>query len=271
MRLDLVRHLWGVDEGWDSVFPKIRELGYAAIEAPLPAPAHADRFKELLKEHGLGYVPQVYTGGATVAEHLECLQRDVDRALGFEPRFVNAHSGSDRFSYDEALAFYDAALALERKAGVQVCHETHRGRVFYSPWVTTPILTKLPELKLTCDFSHWVVVAGRLLDEELDGIRLAAQHALHVHARVGYENGPQVPDPRAPEYEKHLAAHERYWDLAWESQRERGLAVTTLTPEFGPPTYMPTLPFTRVPVTNLWDVCNWQAQRQAERFKQRFA
>ncbi len=270
MRLDLIRHLWGVEQSWDTAFPKIRELGYAGIEASLPDPAHAAQFKELLKEHGLSYVAQVYTAGKTRAEHLQSLERDVDRALGFEPRFVNAHSGSDRFSHDDALGFYEAALTLERKAGITIAHETHRGRAFYSPWVTTPILTKFPELKLTCDFSHWVCVAGRLLDEALDGIALAAKHALHLHARVGHENAPQVADPRAPEYQPHLAAHERYWDLCWQSQRERGLAVTTLTPEFGPPTYMPTLPYTRAPVTNLWDVCNWQAQRQAERFAQRF-
>src|SRR5262245_36180591 len=120
MRLDLIRHLWGVDETWASAFPKMRELGYTGIEASLPDPAHAAHFKELLKEHGLSYVAQVYTGGKTPAEHLQSLERDVDRALGFEPRFVNAHSGSDRFSHDEALGFYEGALSLERKAGIAI-------------------------------------------------------------------------------------------------------------------------------------------------------
>ncbi len=78
-----------------------------------------------------------------------------------------------------------------------------------------------------------------------------------------------MPDPRDPAYADKLAAHERWWDVCWRSQAARGQAVSTLTPEFGPWGYMPTLPFTNVPVANLADICAWQAKRQAERFAAR--
>jgi hypothetical protein len=39
-----------------------------------------------------------------------------------------------------------------------------------------------------------------------------ARATKHIHARVGYAQGPQVPDPRAPEYQAALVAHERWWD-----------------------------------------------------------
>ena len=38
-----------------------------------------------------------------------------------------------------------------------------------------------------------------------------AGRAHHIHARVGCEQGPQVPHPAAPEYQEALTAHERWW------------------------------------------------------------
>ncbi|MDX2051229.1 MAG: hypothetical protein SFV15_02495 [Polyangiaceae bacterium] len=78
-----------------------------------------------------------------------------------------------------------------------------------------------------------------------------------------------MADPRAPEYQRHLEAHERYWDMVWDAQAKRGLERTTLTPEFGPG-YMPTLPFTHVPATDLSVICDWMAERQRTRFGQRY-
>ena len=35
----------------------------------------------------------------------------------------------------------------------------------------------------------------------------------------------------------------------------------TFTPEFGPPGYMPTLPYTKQPVADLWELNAWMARR----------
>ncbi len=125
---------------------------------------------------------------------------------------------------------------------------------------------RFENLKLCCDFSHWVCVCERLIDDQTAIIAQCAQRAIHLHARVGYEEGPQVPDPRAPEYRQHLEAHERWWDIIWSAQKQRGMEESTLTPEFGPPPYLHTLAYTGTPVAKLWEICNWQAKRQAERF-----
>ncbi len=71
MKLLLVRHLWGVDEAWEQVFPQFREAGYGAIESAVPAPADRKRFRALLNAHGFEYIPQIFTRGGTPAEHLE--------------------------------------------------------------------------------------------------------------------------------------------------------------------------------------------------------
>ncbi|MDQ4076530.1 MAG: hypothetical protein M3220_09835 [Chloroflexota bacterium] len=66
-----------------------------------------------------------------------------------------------------------------------------------------------------------------------------------------------------------LQAHEQWWSWIWEAREAQGAEVITLTPEFGPPRYLHTLPYTDVPVVNLWEICDWQAQRQAANFAKR--
>jgi len=48
--------------------------------------------------------------------------------------------------------------------------------------------------------------------------------------------------------------------------KTRGDEVSTLTPEFGPPTYLHTIPHSDKPVADLWEICNWQAERQSVNF-----
>jgi hypothetical protein len=43
--------------------------------------------------------------------------------------------------------------------------------------------------------------------------------------------------------------------------------VATVCPEFGPPPYLPTLPYSGKPVADLGEVCDWQRGRQASHFK----
>ncbi|KTS70584.1 xylose isomerase, partial [Pseudomonas oryzihabitans] len=72
-----------------------------------------------------------------------------------------------------------------------------------------------------------------------------------------------------PEYARELAFHQRHWAAVWHSQRERGYPVTTLTPEFGPDGYTFRLPFTGMPIADLWDLNRWMADTQRDQF-QRF-
>ena len=130
------------------------------------------------------------------------------------------------------------------------------------------VLHEVPDLKVTCDFSHWCVVSERLLlDEEPEILELMAKHAFHVHARVGYTQGAQVPDPRAPEYAAELASHERWWSVLATLMAKRGFSEMTMTPEAGPDGYLQEAPFTREPVADLWEVNRWVGLRQKVRLE----
>lgn len=266
MRLKLIRHLWGIDLPWEQSFPEIKADGFAGVEAPMPSAEDGERFKRLIHAHGFEFRAMAFTGGANVREHLASLRAQLQRAQQCGATHVTAHSGSDAWSLDQAEEYFMEAMVIEKQLGLEVAHETHRGRLLFNPWQTRDVLAKCRGLRLCCDLSHWVVVAERLLGDCDAIIRAAADHCVHVHARVGYEQGPQVPDPSAPEYAPHLAAHEQWWDTIWASQRARGMTESTLTPEFGPPGYLHTLPHTNAPVADLWKIVKWMADRQAKRF-----
>jgi len=169
--------------------------------------------------------------------------------------------GSDSWPLPVALDFFGRALEFGKKAGTELSFETHRSRPTFHPWLTAELLRALPELRLTCDFSHWCVVCERLPDDEAV-LELAISRARHVHARVGYAQGPQVPDPRAPEYEAELLAHEGWWRRIAIAAAKRGQASLTVTPEFGPDGYLQQAPFSKRPVADLGELNRWMAQRQ---------
>lgn len=277
MELRSIRHLWGIEEAWEDAIPKIKRKGYYAVETPLQILSNEDqeRLKTLLQENCLKLVNQIHTDSYAPGErskdvqhHVENFRKGVILAKGFGKLllFCNSHSGYEGWKMSEKEDFFRQCLQIEKELDIEVLHETHRRRIFYNPWDTRDILLKFPELKVTADLSHWFVVLSNDLDGEMDIITLLAERTQLIHARVGYDNGPQVNDPRTPENQVWLEAHEKCWDMIWKSQQKRGLPYSYMEPEFGPPPYMPTLPSSNEPVANLWDICEWQTERQIKRF-----
>ena len=269
MELKLIRHLWGVDDPLRAL-PRFKSQGYRGIEAGVLLMPDNLRLVEGIHAHGFDFIPQIFTAEFEpvdeVSRHVDSFAKQLEAVAAFDPVMVVCHGGRDAWSAEAAGDFYEQVLNISRDYEFPVAHETHRGRYFFNPWNCAEMLGRFADLRLCCDFSHWVCVCERLIDDQLDIIRRAAACCIHLHARVGYENGPQVPDPSAPQYAAHLDAHERWWNLVWQAQRERGDAVSTLTPEFGPPTYLHTRPQDNAPLVDLEEVCNWMAQREAARF-----
>lgn len=272
MNLLLVRHLWGVDLrcGIEPYVEDWRRVGYRAIECSPRLGALGEQLRHVMQEEGFRWVAQAFSNmqvpSGTVAEHLTTLRQQVEICMEGRPLFFNAQSASDAWELDQATDFYAAVQEIEAEFKVDIYHETHRSRYFGSPWNTYRLLEVMPNIKLTADFSHWVCVAERLLSDAAPVFSRVVRNCRHLHARVGYEQGPQVPDPRAPEWQEHLGTHERWWEQIWSAQRVQGFQVSTLTPEFGPAPYMHTLPYGQQPVADLAAICDWMATRQAQHF-----
>lgn len=273
MKLKLARHLWGVDlsQGFSPYIAHWKHTGYEVLEAAPREIPDAQLLRKALRDEKFDWIAQIFSNmfvpGGSVKEHLQSLKEQVEECLDLPPLFFNCHSGADAWSETEAEDFYGGVLELEKRTGIPLSHETHRSRYFFTPWNTAKMMARFPNLKLTCDYSHWVCVAERLLPDCGEILMQSAQQCWHLHARVGFAEGPQVGDPRAPEWQNDLDAHEQWWSAIWRAQAAQGREVSTLTPEFGPPPYLHTMPFTQKPVADLNGICDWMAVRQRERFQ----
>ena len=278
MKLKIFKTLWGHAGSLDAAKAACGKNNFDGIEGQVPASA-PDRleFQKKLDAAGLDYIAEICTAGsyvpnrqATPAEHLESLRRHAETAIECQPLFFTIIAGCDAWGIAQSVDFFGEAILIADKLGVTASFETHRSRSFFNPWTTRDILKQLPALKLTCDFSHWCVVCERLIDTEPDVLALCAERAHHIHARVGYDQGPQVPHPAAPEFRIALEAHEKWWAQIWRSQAARGMTAATMTPEFGPDGYLQCQPFTSKPVADLAEINVWMAARQKQRFGEIF-
>lgn len=263
MKLLMFKSAWGMGEAMPQMFEKIANAGYDGIESWLPAARDKALFAELLDRHKLQFIPMLFTEGP---DHLASFEQQLEAAAIWKPLKVTAHSSRDHLPIEAQLEFFRGALALEAKLGIEVGHESHRGRALYTPWNTARILKELPGLRLTADYSHWCCVTESLLQDFPDDMRLANQRSIHIHGRVGHAQGPQVGHPADAQWKVALECHETWWRTIIREQVMKGEQRFTFTPEFGPVPYMPTQPFTGEPVSDLWDTCLYMAGKFRKTF-----
>jgi sugar phosphate isomerase/epimerase len=256
MKLLFFRSLWGmVETGLEDRLKRIKTGGFDGVEMNAPdEPAQRQALRALLDALGLELIVQQHTTGQTPAEHLASFEALYRRALDLHPRFINSHTGKDYYTTAENAAILRRAVEMESELGVPVTHEIHRGRATFSAPATEALIEAVPAVRFTADFSHWCVVHESLLEDQAERVAQAVAHSAHIHARVGFSEGPQVNDPRAPEWQAAVDAHLAWWQAIADCHAADGREALTITPEFGPPGYMPTLPFTRQPVSDLWEV-----------------
>jgi len=297
----LIRTTWGFDSWiyvpseWDLRLAGIAASGYAGIDADLEFVASIEggtRWASLCRQHGLQFIPTVATDtdatgikSRSPERHLADLRRLAELARSTQVRLLNVHSGHDSWSPADAVTYLQGVLEIEKNSTVEITHETHRRRLFHSPWQLTAVLEAMEpqdaeKVKITADLSHWVVVGSRFYDYPADeapferAMSHLSRRCVYIHARVAYTEGCQVPHPAAPEYKFALDVHEAWWERIWRAQQARGLPALTM-PEFGPTpqsrstivsAYMPRLPFTDQPVADVNEVNEWMAQRLREWF-----
>ena len=90
----------------------------------------------------------------------------------------------------------------------------------------------------------------RAVRRKIQAYSLQVKHRLQqlkskptLKLRVGYDHGPQVPDPRVGQWLEYMEGHERWWDAIWHAAAARGDEEVTMTPEHGPPNYQVSLLF----------------------------
>lgn len=248
---------WGFSGNTEEFCAKVKQEGYDGIEIWWPMErAGQDELFSILKKYSLEVGFLCGSLHAGYKENFEEFRSMIDAAVTNttpKPLFINCHSGRDYFSYEENKSFIDHTVKLSMDTGIKICHETHRSRILYAAPVGRYFMENNPGLRITLDASHWCNVSESLLQEQPETMKLAIQRTDHVHARIGHEEGPQVSDPRAPEWQNALNSHLAWWDAVVENKKKNNETITFLT-EFGPPNYMPVLPYTNEPLSDQWAI-----------------
>ena len=259
MKIKTIRGLWGMAESsLQKNLEKIKQGGFDGVEMGAPKTTHErQELKAMLKDLELEIVGQQWSGlfsNAGVDEHIACFKEQFKNNADLGCVFINSHTGKDFFSLADNIKIFKAAESFAQTMGIKLVHEIHRGRATFSTLSTMALCEALPAVRFTADFSHWCCVHESFLEDQASAMQTAISRADYIHARVGFPEGPQIPDPRAPEWAHALEHHLGWWDAIVNLKKSQKQSEFYLCPEFGPYPYMTHLPLGNVPITNLWDV-----------------
>lgn len=245
---------WGFEGSIDDFCKQAKREGYEGIEDWFPNnKADEDALYEALDKYDLRFGALAGSDGNTFKAHQESYTKNLRRVIAKKPDFINCHAGKDFFLFEESKQLIDLAIRESKASGVPVYQETHRGRMLFASHVCEHFIDEIPDLKLTLDISHWCAVAESLLDDQKETVEKALRRTDHIHSRIGHQEGAQVPEPRAPEWQGAVDAHYAWWDQVVKYKKEAGEPLT-MTTEFGPANYMWTMPYTRQPLADQWAI-----------------
>lgn len=259
MKIEFYYPRWGSEHmEWEAFLSKVKGAGYDGVEYAVASHTSADELKRIskkLKAYDLKLILQHYdTYESDFKNHCKAYLNWLNMVKPLKAIKINSQTGKDFFSFDENNQLIRIAQKFATANGIEICHETHRNKFSFACHTTKPFLENNPELKITLDVSHWVTVAESYLEDQVESMALALSRTEHIHARVGHTQGPQVTDPRAPEWQEALNHHLLWWDKIIERKKTNNDHLLTITTEFGPPPYMITHPFTSNPLASQWDI-----------------
>lgn len=259
---------WGSETlPFNTFLEKVKQAGYTGVEMSLPFDTEQRQsIVTAISAMGLQLIAQHWeTVDAGFETHLYNYKRRLHNLAAAHPLFINTQTGKDYYSFEQNAILIDAASEISTATGVNIVHETHRGKFSFAAHVTKTYLDKIPSLQLCLDVSHWCCVAETMLDDQPEAVEMAIDHSRHIHARVGFTEGPQVMDPRAPEWNDIVERHIGWWQKVIEKNHASGLPVT-ITTEFGPFPYLQHLPYTQMPIYSQWDVNVYMMELLRKRF-----
>ncbi|MFC7523723.1 sugar phosphate isomerase/epimerase [Parapedobacter sp. GCM10030251] len=275
MQIDFYCPRWGSEQiGWRQFAAQVKQEGFAGVEVfPLGDTSNNTDMVEVLSDAGLSYIllHAELQEGKDFHRYIDALERNLYALLEYQnqqakPEFIVSQTGREYYSREQMEACFAICDRISGESSIKIIQETHRNKWSFAAHVVHDYLREFPSLELALDFSHWVCVSESYLEDQEDAIDLAIRHGRHLHARVGFLEGPQVTDPRAPENEEALKHHLAWWDRWIAHLRETGAKRATITPEFGPYPYMQYKPFTKHTLASQWEINCWMRQMLKERF-----
>lgn len=266
---------WGAEHiPWPEFTRKVKEAGYDGVEVyPLQTPDDKQIMLQQLEDAGLEFslLHTEMKEGYDTVRYLSALERNLYELATyqtglFRPRFITSQTGREYYTKNQVAECFAICDRISAETGIKIIQETHRNKWSYAAHVVKTYLEDFPGLALALDLSHWVCVSESYLEDQQEAVGLAIDHAVHLHARVGHIEGPQITDPRALENAEALQHHLHWWDQWIQRQKEKRVQECTITPEFGPHPYMAYQCYTTDPIASQWDINLYMMKLLKERF-----
>lgn len=235
---------------------KCKQDGFDGVEMSLPTETRQkEEILKILKDHQLELIGQHWeTQDADFEKHKINYEKRLLNLATADPLFINAQTGKDYFTLEQNLELIKLARKVSEDTGIKIIHETHRSKFSFACHVLANYIEVDTKFRICLDISHWINVAESDLSDQLANVQKAIARTDHIHARIGHIQGPQITDPRAPEWQSMVNLHFNFWDQVYATQQHAGKQNFTVTTEFGPAPYMPVIPLTGQPIANQWEI-----------------
>lgn len=275
MKIKFFTPRWGYEHiPWKPFLSSVKEAGYDGIEwFPFGEDGDYNEVLKLLEKYELDFsiVMAVLQPFEKSSEYVVELKKQLYQLCSLQttrlaPLFISAQTGREFYSPELIHACLDCCKEVSEQAGIPIYQETHRNKWSYAVHAVAPFLDARPDLELTLDISHWFCVSESYLSDQWTSVQKAIRHTKHIHARVGFTEGPQVYDPSLPEYAEALNVHLKVWD-EWIAYRKKiGSKWCSITPEFGPPPYLVTAGRKEEPHQEQWRINLWMKDLLQRRY-----
>jgi sugar phosphate isomerase/epimerase len=264
MEIKYICTYWGCEHLSAKEFlSNVLQNGYDGVEINFPDDelfivefnAELERIRNTINPNFIFIAQQVLPNKKeTVNEYIARITQRLEFLIQLKPNYINSHTGKDFFSFSDNCKIIEVCDHLSKVSGIPIWHEIHRGRFSFHLKTLLSYIDIFPKLKLIADFSHFCVVSESDLHDQNELLCKIYPNIKHIHARIGFEQSPQVNNPFAPEWTNYLEQYLSWWKEIIAIQKNKKNTICTITPEFGPFPYMPQEPFTQKPLSNQWEI-----------------
>lgn len=246
-RIRLGQTLWGLSglpmnsaQEWtlDEKFQRVKTAGFQHVECWVDDD-NAAEIKAALDRQGLimamGHRPN------NVAD----TRATIERAARHGAEFVLCQPGTAYHSLEAIVEIVRQGSKMAADHGLGYFVETHRNNFTETIPQTLALIEAVPDILITADFSHFVVVGefyGWEGEGALERLQPIIDRVAHVHGRIS--NGEQVQVDVGDGSTDPARFFVRLWAACFKAWKKRAVAgdFIAFSSELGPPRYAITLP-----------------------------
>lgn len=221
---------WTLPEKLDQ----LRAAGFDGFEAGGQDLDEARLLAAMLRDRGMGFGWQAYPTKA------KDVRPFLDAALTAGADYLTAQVFGSMKRAPQIVDVLEEMYDIVNGAGLPLFIETHRGRVTQDLLRTLRVIDRLPRVRFTGDFSHYVVageIGGAWPDDVWTAFKKIARRCGNWHGRIGF--GEQVQNDIGDGTGEMAIQFKALWTYgftAWLKKAQPG-DVLGFQPELGPPGY----------------------------------